>query len=117
MLHRTVVYGSDELLADLATRAPALRIMPEARSAAVLRRWLATHHPRVIAFDHRDFTDDLIAIARQARADIFVDRLGPADTAVHWQDAIRRGATGIQTDHPAALLALLGPKMVDSVHD
>ena len=67
MLHRTVVYGSDELLADLATRAPALRIMPEARSAAVLRRWLATHHPRVIAFDHRDFTDDLIAIARQAQ--------------------------------------------------
>jgi glycerophosphoryl diester phosphodiesterase len=42
--------------------------------------------------------------------DIYVDRLGPADNAAAWQDAIDRGASGIQTDHPAELVAYLKSK-------
>ncbi len=37
----------------------------------------------------------------------FVDRLWTADNATNWQDAIERGAAGIQTDHPAELVAYL----------
>jgi glycerophosphoryl diester phosphodiesterase len=58
----------------------------------------------------KDFNDETIAVARAARIDIYVDRLGPADSPATWQDAIDRGATGIQTDHPAELVLYLKSK-------
>jgi glycerophosphoryl diester phosphodiesterase len=62
---------------------------------------------RISAFDAHDFTDEVIQVAKSAGVDIYVDRLGPADNVTHWQDATDRGATGIQTDHPAELIEYL----------
>jgi glycerophosphoryl diester phosphodiesterase len=81
--------------------------MPEAGDAAILGKLLAELKPRVVAFDAGDFKDDVIAIARQAKVDIYVDRLGPADNASGWQDAVDRGAAGIQTGRPAELVQYL----------
>jgi glycerophosphoryl diester phosphodiesterase len=39
--------------------------------------------------------------------DVYVDRLWSADKPADWQDAVDRGATGIQTDRPAELVAYL----------
>ena len=55
----------------------------------------------------RDFTDEIIALAREAKAGIYVDRLGKEDTPEMWLDAVQRGATGIQTDKPAELVQFL----------
>ena len=107
MERHSVVYGALPLLGAIARLAPEIRVMPEAVSEAVLRESLARLRPRVIAFDARDFRDEVIRIARAAGADVFVDRLGLDDNEDSWKDAIRRGATGIQTDRPAELLALL----------
>ncbi len=63
--------------------------------------------PRVIEFNHRDFTDEIIAVARQAKVDIYVDRLGPNDNKDVWIYTVKRGATGIQTDHPEEPIAVL----------
>jgi glycerophosphoryl diester phosphodiesterase len=107
MERHSVVYGGLPLLAAIAKLAPEIRIMPEAVSEAVLRESLEKLRPRVIAFDARDFRDEIIRIARAAGVGIFVDRLGLDDNEDSWKDAIRRGATGIQTDRPADLLAFL----------
>jgi len=107
MERHSVVYGALPLLGAIAKLAPEIRIMPEAVSEAVLRESLAKLRPRVVAFDARDFRDEVIRIARAAGAGIFVDRLGSDDNEGSWKDAIARGATGIQTDRPADLLALL----------
>jgi glycerophosphoryl diester phosphodiesterase len=107
---RCVVYSSFPLLHALAAMGHARLAMPEAVSVETLRRSLAEIQPRVVAFDRHDFRDDVIAVARQAGVGIFVDRLGPEDTPAHWTDAVRRGATGLQTDRPAELIPLLaGP--------
>jgi glycerophosphoryl diester phosphodiesterase len=66
--------------------------------------------PKVIAFSARDFTDEIIAMARDNKAEIYVDRLGDADRAEIWQDAVDRGADGIQTDRPAELVRYLRSK-------
>jgi glycerophosphoryl diester phosphodiesterase len=89
---------------------PSLKVMPEADDTATLKRLLEALHPRVIAFDAGDFKDDVIAVAKQAQVDVYVDRLGAADHPTNWQDAIDRGATGIQTDHPAELVQYLRSK-------
>lgn len=61
-------------------------------------------------FGARDFTDEIIARTKQAKALIFVDRLGREDNPEMWEDAVKRGADGIQTDKPGELVKFLKAK-------
>jgi glycerophosphoryl diester phosphodiesterase len=110
MSEHVVIYGGPSFLKEVATMRPALRVMPEAGNAEQLAGLIDSLKLKVAAFDARDFTDPVIDVARKAKIDIFVDRLGPADNEKSWQDAIDRGATGIQTDHPAELVRYLRNK-------
>jgi glycerophosphoryl diester phosphodiesterase len=110
MQDHVVIYGGFNYLKEIAALRPAWKVMPEARNPQTLNLMLQAIPLRVAAFDAQDFTDETIAIARAAKVDIYVDRLGPADNATAWQDAIDRGASGIQTDHPAELVAYLKSK-------
>ncbi|MEO8597387.1 MAG: glycerophosphodiester phosphodiesterase family protein [Candidatus Solibacter sp.] len=110
MEDHVVVYGSMELHRGIQKLNPLIRVMPEASNLDVATRIAEELRPKVIAFDARDFKDDVIAVAINSKAGIFVDRLGPADTPESWEDAIRRGATGIQSDHPAEMVQFLRSK-------
>jgi len=110
MQDRIVVYGGYQYLRDVAALRPKIKIMPESVSVAFCRKLIDEFHPRVIAFDARDFTDEIIALAKNAKADIYVDRFGDADSPASWQDAVDRGATGIQTNKPAELVGYLRPR-------
>jgi len=110
MRDHVVIYGGAGYLKQIAALRPNLRVMPEADNPAALQSLLKTLPLKVVAFDARDFNPETTAVAIQAKIEIFVDRLGPADNPAFWQDAIDRGATGIQTDHPAELVAYLKSK-------
>jgi len=110
MQDRVVVYGAPAYLKELAALNPKLRVMPEAGNPTTLRSLLDAMPLKVVAFDAKDFNDETIAIARAAAVDIFVDRLGQADNPASWQEAVDRGATGIQTDKPAELVRYLKEK-------
>jgi len=107
MLDKVVIYGGAGFLKGVLVLRPSLKAMPEADNAPRLQKLLGDMNLHVVAFDAGDFKDDVIAVAKQAHVDIYVDRLGPADNAASWQDAIDRGAAGIQTDHPAELVQYL----------
>jgi glycerophosphoryl diester phosphodiesterase len=107
MQDKVVVYGGYTYLKEVAALRPKIRIMPESVSVAISKKIVDELHPQVIAFSGRDFTDEIIAIAKAAKADIYVDRFGEADSPAGWQDAIDRGATGIQTNKPAELVEYL----------
>jgi glycerophosphoryl diester phosphodiesterase len=102
-----VIYGGAGFLKNVQALIPSLKVMPEAYGAATLEKLLADLKPRVVAFDAGDFKDDAIAAAKHAGVDIYVDRLGFADNVAAWQDAVDRGAAGIQTDRPAELVEYL----------
>jgi glycerophosphoryl diester phosphodiesterase len=107
MADHVVVYGRRELLKQIQGLRPGVKVMPESVSASVARSLIDELHLRVIAFSAEDFQDDIIAIAREAHAAIYVDRLGAADNPAFWRDAIDRGAAGIQTDKPGDLVSYL----------
>ena len=107
MIENVVVYGAVRLLRDLARLRPKIRVMPESVNGTVVRTLLAELMPRVIAYSQGDWNEDAIAPAREAKVDIYLDRLGAQDTPEHWQDAIERGATGIQVDRVGDLLEFL----------
>ncbi len=110
MLDRVVVYGGFDYLGELQQLRPDIRVMPESVSVEVVTRIVEKLKPKVIAFSARDWRPEMIRIALDAGADIYVDRLGKDDNPQSWQDAIAQGATGIQTDHPAELVEYLRSK-------
>jgi glycerophosphoryl diester phosphodiesterase len=89
---------------------PKLKVMPEAGTAENAKHLIEVLHPQVLAFGAGDFKPDVISVAKEANAHIYVDRLGPADNPASWQAAIDAGADGIQTDHPAELVKYLREK-------
>jgi glycerophosphoryl diester phosphodiesterase len=109
MTDDVVIYsgGISKAVQDLE---PRLKIMPEAGQAESAQRLVDSLHPKVLAFSASDFKPEVIAIAKGASALIYVDRLGAADTAAAWQEAIDWGADGIQTDHPEELVRYLREK-------
>jgi glycerophosphoryl diester phosphodiesterase len=107
MSANVVVYGGFAYLKQVQKLQPIVKVMPESVSLEVIERIIAELKPQVIAFSRKDWRDDIIQAARRSGAGIFVDMLGPQDTPSSWQDAIDRGATGIQTDRVAELVAYL----------
>ncbi|HYL74978.1 MAG TPA: glycerophosphodiester phosphodiesterase family protein [Bryobacteraceae bacterium] len=110
MQDHVVIYGGAKYLKDVSELRPKMKVMPEAGSPAGLKSLLEGLRLQVAAFGAGDFNDATIAVAREAKVDIYVDRLGAADNQSSWQDAVDRGATGIQTDHPAELVGYLKSK-------
>ncbi|WP_232296398.1 glycerophosphodiester phosphodiesterase family protein [Terriglobus sp. TAA 43] len=107
MQDHVVVYGNPFLLYEVHKIMPALRLMPESQNPDVSRFLLRSMPIPVFAFDASDFNKLTIQVAKEARAQIFVDRLDEADTPESWQKAIDDGANGIQTNRPEALAAYL----------
>lgn len=107
MILQAVVYGRSELFDQIAALEPRLRLMPEAVSVDQLKKSLQRWKLRVVAFNRNDFKEPIVNVAKAANVDIFVDCLGKEDTAEHWEQAVRMGATGIQTDHPKELVEWL----------
>ncbi len=110
MEDRVVVYGDPRYLKEVGQLSPKMKLMPEARNPATLRTLIDSLALKVAAFDASDFNDETIRVARDAHVEIYVDRLGAADNTTGWQDAVDRGAAGIQTDHPAELVQFLKSK-------
>ena len=110
MSDKVVIYGGAGFLKRVLALRPALKVMPEAANVDELTKLTEALTPHVVAFDASDFKDEVLRVAQHAKAAIYVDRLGPADNPAAWQDAVDRGANGIQTDHPAALVECLKAK-------
>ncbi len=107
MSDHVVVYGGFDFLKEVRALDPSLRVMPEAVSVPVMQRVVSELKAPVIAFSAADWLEPIIVIARKSGADVYVDRLGADDNPDAWEDAVKRGATGIQTDHPAELVRYL----------
>src|ERR1017187_3857757 len=109
MVNNVVIYCG-RWSAKIQELNPKLKIMPESQSVEVVQSIVAQLHPRVIAFDARDFQPEIIRIAKAAGAEVYVDRMGLTDSPQGWQSAIDAGADGIQTDRPAELVKYLREK-------
>ena len=106
-----VVTYSGQMSHEIMKLDPRIRVMPEARNVEFARQLVEVLHPKVLAFDADDFKPDVIAVAKKANAQIYVDRLGAADTPAAWEKAVEWGAAGIQTDHPEELTQYLREKV------
>jgi glycerophosphoryl diester phosphodiesterase len=110
MADHVVIYCKANLCKQLEEINPKLKVMPESSSVEHSHMLIDLLHPKVIAFGAGDFTPEIIAVVKQANAEIYVDRMGPTDAPEGWQSAIDAGADGIQTDRPGPLVDFLKQK-------
>jgi glycerophosphoryl diester phosphodiesterase len=110
MTEHVVIYCGLDLARKIQELNPKLKVMPESSSVEHSKLLVEQLHPRVIAFSARDFTPEIIAVAKQANALVYVDRMGATDGPEGWQSAIDAGADGIQTDRPGPLVEYLRQK-------
>jgi len=110
MTDHVVMYCGLRLARQIQELNPRLKVMPESNTVENSRLLIEQLHPKVVAFGARDFTPEIIAVVKQANAEIYVDRMGATDAPEGWQSAIDAGADGIQTDRPGPLVEYLRQK-------
>jgi len=106
MIDQVVIF-SGRISKEIQELNPRLKIMPESVSVEVAQTLVDTLRPKVMAFDARDFTPAIIAVAKRTHALVYVYRMGETDNPTGWQAAIDVGADGIQTDRPGELVQFL----------
>lgn len=111
MADHVVIY-SGRISKEIQQLNPRLKIMPEAGSVEVVKRIIIDLKPRVIAFGPSDWKPEVIRLAKDSGAELYVDRqgsdeTGPTDNPAGWQAAIDAGADGIQSDRPGELVRFL----------
>jgi glycerophosphoryl diester phosphodiesterase len=110
MTDHVVIYCKANLCKQIEDLNPKLKVMPESDSVEHSHMLVDLLRPKVIAFGAGDFTPEIIAVVKQANAQIYVDRMGTTDGPEGWQSAIDAGADGIQTDRPGPLVEYLREK-------
>jgi glycerophosphoryl diester phosphodiesterase len=110
MTDHVVIYCGLNLAKELQVLNPRLKVMPESNSVEHSQVLVEQLHPKVIAFGAGDWKPEIIAVAKQAKAEVYVDRMGTTDAPEGWQSAIDAGADGIQTDRPGPLVEYLRQK-------
>lgn len=109
MADHVVIY-SGRISKEIQRINPKLKIMPESVNAELVQRIILELHPPVIAFGASDWKPEIVKLAKDSGAELYVDRMGPTDQPEGWQKAIDEGADGIQTDRPAELVQYLREK-------
>jgi len=109
MADHVVIY-SGRISKEIQQINPKLRIMPESSNVDIVTRIVNELHAPVIAFGASDWKPEIIKIAKDSGAELYVDRMGPTDAPTGWQSAIDEGADGIQTDRPGELVQYLREK-------
>ena len=110
MADHVVMYCKAQMCKQIQDLNPKLKVMPESNSTEHSHMLVDLLHPKVIAFGAGDFKPDIIAVVKEAHAQIYVDIMGKTDAPEGWQAAIDAGADGLQTDRPGPLVEWLREK-------
>jgi glycerophosphoryl diester phosphodiesterase len=110
MADHVVMYCKAQMCKQIQDLDPRLKIMPESNSVEHSHMLVDLLHPKVIAFGASDFKPEIIAVSKEAHAQIYVDIMGKTDAPEGWQAAIDAGADGLQSDRPGPLVEWLREK-------
>jgi glycerophosphoryl diester phosphodiesterase len=103
MAHEVLWYADTYELQDVSKMCPECIIMPDPGAEKNLPELIGELNPKVIAAVWKHFSKSFVETCHQAGALVLVDESGKDC----WQEALKWGADGIQTDYPAELIEFL----------
>lgn len=116
MEHQVIVYiNTPEQFSEWRKLAPAIPLMislPDGiRTAAALTAFLQRTPVELLDGAFSDYTPDMVQAAVQAGVQVWPD-IQSKEEANNWYKALAIGVSGLQTDHPADLIAWLKKKQL-----
>ena len=103
MTEQVLWYADDDELERITELCPECILMPDPGPEENLPKVIERFQPSVIAAVWRYYSRSFVAKCHQAGAIVIVDESAPTC----WEDALAWGSDGVQTDHPAQLIAFL----------
>lgn len=112
MENNVVVYiNAPEQLEEWQTIAPAMPIMislpGEVKTKKEMFQLLDALHIDILDGDYKEYTAETVAAAKEKEVPIWADIQSKNEGAEDWNIAIAMGLSGLQTDHPKALVEFL----------
>jgi glycerophosphoryl diester phosphodiesterase len=99
--------------AEWRTRVPSMPLMlslpDDVKTQVQLNKFLSETPVRLLDGDYSDYTPVVLAAASKAGITSWPD-IQSSDEDKNWDTALKMGFTGLQTDHPAALIRYLKKK-------
>lgn len=94
-----------------APKMPLMVSMPDSvKDVKTMSGFIDKLHPDVLDGNFQQYTKEMVDFAEGKGIRVWPDAQGPFENTKTWDDALARGLKGVQTDHPAALIAYLKEK-------
>ena len=106
MEHDVLWYAGYKKLEEIQKLCPTCIIMPDPGPERNLTKLIERFKPKVIAAVWKHYSKSFAETCHKAGAVVIVDEDGPDC----WEDALKWGTDGIQTDYPKELIAFLEKK-------
>jgi glycerophosphoryl diester phosphodiesterase len=87
-----------------APHVPLMASLPEKMNNLQLNNFLDKVHLNVV---DNAYTDDRLILMHQRKIAVWLDVQSKDEGAVKWEQALKRGVDGLQTDHPEKLIQYL----------
>lgn len=114
MEKRLVVYVYDQRTLEhwhaLAPEVPVMISLPSKFDGNELPHFLQSHSAEILDGDYSGYTVAMVDEAHESGRKVWVDVQQPMEDADLWSGVLGLGVDGIQTDHPAELIAFLESK-------
>ncbi|RWY52600.1 glycerophosphodiester phosphodiesterase family protein [Mucilaginibacter gilvus] len=94
-----------------APKMPLMLSLPDSvKSVSGMQKFLDAYQPDLLDGDYSQYTPALLAYAASMKLPVWPDIQSAGEGPADWDKALQKGLTGLQTDHPAALVKYLKDK-------
>jgi glycerophosphoryl diester phosphodiesterase len=94
-----------------APTMPLMLSLPDSvKSVGGMKQFLDKYQPDLLDGGYSQYTPEMLAYAATLKLSVWPDIQSAGEGPADWDKALKKGLKGLQTDHPAALLAYLKEK-------
>ena len=94
-----------------APQVPLMLSLPDSvKTVAGIKQFINTYQPDLLDGGYSQYTPEMLAYAATQNLPVWPDIQSAGEGPADWDRALAKGLTGLQTDHPAALVKYLKEK-------
>lgn len=95
----------------VAPKMPLMLSLPDSvKNETSMKQFIDQYRPDILDGDYRQYTASMLALAQSYHLPVWPDGQSALEGPAVWDEAIAKGLTGLQSDHPEAFVKYLSEK-------
>lgn len=95
----------------VAPKMPLMLSLPDSvKNEVSMKQFIDQYHPDILDGDYRQYTSQMLTLAQSYHLPVWPDGQSALEGPAVWDEAIAKGLTGLQSDHPEAFVKYLSEK-------